>query len=135
MSAIDKEKLETLTRKVDELVVILNGIMEDLHQVSASLKSIAVSQITQPIIAPAPTALPTHTIEKSKAVEDIRMMFPDDLEALLSFEEKDDYIIIKPRQYLGADNFSKVMTVIRENGGNYVSLGKASHFRIPKRSG
>jgi len=54
MSA-DKEKIEALTKRVDELVLIMNGIMEDLRQVSASLKSLAVSQITQPIAAhPAP---------------------------------------------------------------------------------
>ena len=54
MSA-DKEKIEALTKRVDELVLIMNGIMDDLRQVSASLKSLAVSQITQPIAAhPAP---------------------------------------------------------------------------------
>jgi len=35
MSA-DKEKIEALTKRVDELVLIMNGIMEDLRQVSAS---------------------------------------------------------------------------------------------------
>jgi hypothetical protein len=33
----EREKIENLTRKVEELTVILNGIMEDLRQVSASL--------------------------------------------------------------------------------------------------
>jgi hypothetical protein len=135
----DKEKIENLTRRVDELVVIMNGIMEDLRQVSASLKALAVSKITQPLTAPPPSALPSstlpsmpHTPEKSKAVEDIKMVFPEDLENLLSFEEKDDYVIIKPRQFLGSENFAKIASAVRGMGGDYVSAGKASHFRVPK---
>jgi hypothetical protein len=137
MSA-DKEKIEALTKRVDELVLIMNGIMDDLRQVSASLKSLAVSQITQPIAAhPAPALsqpIPgaPQPLEKSKVIEDVKMMFPEDLENLLSFEEKDDYIMIKPRQFLGSDNFSKIASVVRGAGGDYVSAGKASHFRVPK---
>jgi len=127
----EKERIENLTKRVDELVVILNGIMEDLRQVSASLKSLAVSQFTQPVVAPPPPQLQIH--EKDKAVEDIKMMFPEDLENLLSFEEKDQYIVIKPRQFLGSENFSKIASMVRGVGGEYVSAGKASHFRVPKK--
>jgi hypothetical protein len=130
----DREKIESLTRKVDELVVILNGIMEDLRQVSASLKSLAVSRFTQPITATtAPSLASPHVVEKSKAIEDIRMMFPEDLENLLGFEEKEDYIIIKPRQFLGSENFAKIASAVRGMGGEYISAGKASHFRVPKK--
>ena len=131
--SLDKDKIENLTRRVDELVVILNGIMEDLRQVSASLKSIAVSQISKPITAPPISHALPQAPEKSKALEDVKMMFPDDLEDLLSFEEKEDYIVIKPRQFLGSENFSKIASAVRGMGGEYVSAGKASHFRIPKR--
>ena len=136
----DKAKVDNLTKRVDELIVILNGISEDLRQVSASLKSLSVQQITQPVAAPPPLSLgqsPTvagapRAAEKSKAIEDLRTMFPEDLEGMLNFEEKDDYIIIKPRQYLGSENFSKIASVVRQAGGEYVSAGKASHFRVPK---
>jgi response regulator of citrate/malate metabolism len=131
--SLDRDKIENLTRRVDELVVILNGIMEDLRQVSASLKSIAVSQISKPITAPPISHALPQALEKSKALEDVKMMFPDDLEDLLSFEEKEDYIVIKPRQFLGSENFSKIASAVRGMGGEYVSAGKASHFRVPKR--
>jgi len=137
--SVDKERIEALTKRVDELVLIMNGMMEDLRQVSASLKSLAVSQITQPIAAhPAPAlSQPVpgapQPMEKSKVIEDVKMMFPEDLEGLLSFEEKDDYIMIKPRQFLGSDNFSKIASAVRGAGGEYVSAGKASHFRVPKK--
>jgi len=141
MSA-DRERVEVLTRRVDELVVVLNGIMEDLKQVTASLKSLAVEQITQPLTASPPTALPQpapsvvgapRPLDRSKATEDMKMLFPEDLENMLSFEEKDEYVIIKPRQFLGSDNFSKIASIIRGVGGEYVSAGKASHFRVPKK--
>ena len=136
----DRMKVDNLTKRVDELVVILSGIAEDLRQVSASLKSLSVQQITQPVAAPPPLSLgqsPTvagapRVAEKSKAIEDLRTMFPEDLESMLNFEEKDDYIIIKPRQYLGSENFSKIASVVRQAGGEYVSAGKASHFRVPR---
>jgi hypothetical protein len=137
MSA-DKEKIEALTRRVDELLLILNGITEDLRQVSVSLKSLAVSQITQPIAAhPAPAlsqpvAGAPHVAERSKLIEDIKMRFPEDLESMLSFEEKDEYIMIKPRQFLGPENFAKIASLVRSIGGEYISAGKASHFRVPK---
>jgi response regulator of citrate/malate metabolism len=131
--SLDKENIENLTKRVDELVVILNGIMEDLRQVSASLKSIVVSQVSKPITAPPISHALPQAPERSKALEDVKMMFPDDLEELLSFEEKDDYIIIKPRQFLGSENFSKIASTVRGMGGDYVSAGKASHFRVPKR--
>jgi len=143
MSA-DKDKVEALTRRVDELVVILNGIMEDLRQVSSSLKSLAVEQITRPLTASPPMPLPQATqsvagapraLDRSKETEDIRMLFPEDLENMLGFEEKDEYVIIKPRQFLGSDNFSKIASIIRGVGGEYVSAGKASHFRVLKKRG
>lgn len=129
----EKEKIENLTKRVDELVVILNGIMEDLSQVSASLKSLAVSQITQPLSAPAVPAAPQTIPQKTKEIEDTKMMFPEDLESLLNFEEKDDYIVIKPRQFLGSENFAKIASTVRGMGGEYVSAGRASHFRVPRK--
>jgi len=127
----EKEKVEKLTERIDELLIILNSVAEDLRQVSGSLKSLAVSQITQPTAGPAvPTTPETHG--KKTSIDDIRMMFPEDLENLLSFEDKQDYIMIKPRQFLGSDNFAKIASVVRGIGGDYVSAGKGSHFRVPK---
>ncbi len=56
--------------------------------------------------------------------------FPAELAEQLTAKIEADYWIIKPRQFLGGDNFSKVMSIIREIGGEYVSAGKDSHFRV-----
>lgn len=129
-----KEALEKLVQRIDELLVVLNRVAEDLRQVSISLRSIAVSQLPQPVAVP-PTSAPAmlKAPERMQAIEDIRMMFPEDLENLLAFEEKEDFIVIKPRQFLGSENFAKIASVVRGIGGEYVSAGKSSHFRIPKK--
>lgn len=127
----EREKVEKLVNRIDELLVILNRVAEDLKQVSASLKSLAVSKLAPPRPAPTPTAPVTY--EKMETVEDIQMMFPKDLEDLLGFEEKEDYIIVKPRQFLGSENFAKIASIVRGVGGEYISAGKASHFRVPRK--
>lgn len=130
---------ERLIERIDELLVVLNRAAEDLREISITLKSIAISQIAQPttpLITPTLTPTPApapKTIEKTQSIEEIKMMFPEDLENLLSFEEKEEYIIIKPRQFLGSENFAKIASVVRGVGGDYVSAGKASHFRIPRK--
>src|SRR3990170_9122861 len=124
--AAEKEKLERLLERIDEILLVLKGISDDLRTVSASLKSMAVSQITHPT----PQATTPVSRETHKSFEDIRMSFPEDLENLLTFEEKTDYIMIKPRQFLGSENFAKIASAVRGMGGEYISAGKDSHFRV-----
>jgi hypothetical protein len=130
MSA-EKEKLERLVERVDEILVVLSKISEDLRTVSASIKSMVGSQATQP--APQTPATVSHEIHEKKTIEDIRLAFPEDLEHLLNFEDKGDYIIVKPRQFLGSENFAKIASAVRGMGGEYISAGKESHFRVPKK--
>jgi dsDNA-specific endonuclease/ATPase MutS2 len=127
----EKEKLERLVERVDEILVVLSKISEDLRTVSASIKSMAGSQVTQPV--PQTPSTVSHEIHENKTIEDIQIAFPEDLESLLSFEEKSDYIIVKPRQFLGSENFAKIASAVRGMGGEYISAGKESHFRVPKK--
>jgi len=130
----ERKTLERLVERIDELLVVLNRVSEDLRQVSISLKSIAVSQLPQPVVTPpTPAPMMPKVSERMQSTEDIKMLFPEDLESLLSFEEKEDYIIVKPRQFLGSENFAKIASVVRGIGGDYVSAGKASHFRVPRK--
>jgi len=127
----EREKVEKLVDRIDELLVILNRVAEDLREVSASLKSLAVSQLASPTPTPTPTTPVAY--ETTQTVEDIKMMFPEGLEDLLGFEEKEDYIMVKPRQFLGSENFAKIASIVRGVGGEYISAGKASHFRVPRK--
>ncbi len=62
-------------------------------------------------------------------------IFPKEMVDLLCFEEKDGWVIAKPKAFLGSENFAKIAAIVKEYGGEYVSQGKNSHFRIPKTAG
>jgi hypothetical protein len=132
----DKEKLNELVGKVDKILKSLSEISEEMRSVSASMKSLAGGQITQPTATQSsmpPEVGAKQSGAKQKSLDDIRMSFPEELEARLSFEEKGDYIIIKPKQFLGSENFAKIASAVRGMGGEYISAGKDSHFRVPNK--
>jgi len=54
---------------------------------------------------------------------------------MLMFTPRDYGVEIKPRQFLGSDNFAKIASIVRGAGGQYISAGKDTHFRIesPKK--
>jgi len=80
------------------------------------------------------TAVSAKTLEQARTVEALKTKFPTELADLLKFEDTADLVIIKPRQFLGAENFAKIAQIVREVGGDYVSAGKESHFRVPKKA-
>jgi hypothetical protein len=129
----DKEKLDQLLGRLEEILLVIGKVSEDLRSISASMKSLAVGQITQPPAqAPAPVSAAPEA-SKQRSVDEIRMSFPEELEARLGFEDKGDFIIIKPKQFLGSENFAKIASAVRGMGGEYISAGKDSHFRVPKK--
>jgi hypothetical protein len=135
----EKQNVEEILRRLDEVLPVLKSVLSDLQEISKSLRSIShVSTPSAPVPQPSPTpeapkiSAPTPA-GRRRGIQDIRMMFPQELEDLLNFSEKDDYIMIKPRQYLGSENFAKIASIIRSAGGQYISAGKDSHFRIPKQ--
>lgn len=67
-------------------------------------------------------------------VEEAKALFPETLRDLLSFEQQGDYVIVKPRHFLGTENFSQISLIVRSINGDYISAGKESHFRIPTGS-
>lgn len=120
---------EDILRRLNEVLDVLGRISEDLQDISKSLKAARPPQtsIQPPVAQQTPVSKPS-----GKGMEDIRIMFSEELEALLTFEDEGDFIKITPRQYLGSDNFAKIAATIREAGGEYVSAGRNSHFKVPK---
>jgi hypothetical protein len=129
----DKEKLGQLIERIDEILSVLNQIASDLKTVSSSIKSLAVGQITNQPSPKASAPAPKETGKQASSLEDIRVMFPEDLDSMLSFEEKGEYIVIKPKQFLGSENFAKIASTVRGIGGEYISAGRDSHFRVYKK--
>jgi hypothetical protein len=145
----DKEKLNQLSARLDELLVSMNKVTEELRSIQASIKSLGGTTSTpqpasapkpaapKPAFTPPPPATSSATVSpagtKLRSLDDVRMSFPEELEARLGFEDKGDYITIKPKQFLGSDNFAKIASAVRGMGGEYISAGKDSHFRVPKK--
>lgn len=125
----EKEKLEKLSVRVEEILTVLNNISEEVQGLSKSIKialGVNVSRAS-PLISKIEPA------NKNKSINEVQRNFPKDLEKLLEFKEKDEYIIIKPKQFLGSENFAKIASIARELGGEYISAGRDSHFRVSKR--
>jgi len=114
--------LEELLERIDELLNVLKMLSRDLTDISKALKTLGA-----PEAAPRPP-------EGIRTTEDVRVLFPKDLEEMLTFEESGEYIVVKPRQFLGSENFAKIASIIREAGGEYISAGKESHFKVPKET-
>jgi len=123
-----KTSVEEVLQKIDQLLVVLKDISQDLADISKSLKA---SGVPSPATAPAPAPAPTPA-ERMRSVKDVRTLFPKELEDMLNFDETPQYIIIKPRQYLGSENFAKIASIVRGTGGEYISAGKESHFRVSR---
>jgi len=115
-----KLTIEELLQRIDQLLNVLNMISRDLAEISKSLKAVG---------APAAAVAPT---ERMRTIEDVRVLFSSDLEEMLTFEESGNYIVIRPRGFLGSDNFAKIASIVRGAGGEYISAGKQSHFKVPK---
>lgn len=75
-------------------------------------------------ITEAPKAQPTGTVKD---------LFPENLAKLLSFTDEGEFTIVRPIKFLGAENFAKVAGIVRNNSGEYISAGKESRFKLPKR--
>jgi hypothetical protein len=123
----EKANIQELAQKVDELLNVLKVIAGDLAEVSKSLKSVSGSSA-----APAVSAAPVTAAEKKRGINEVKQAFSSELAGMLLFEESGSFVIVKPRRFLGSDNFAKIASIVRELGGEYVSAGRNSHFKIAK---
>jgi hypothetical protein len=123
----EKVNIQELTQKVDELLNVLKEIAGDLAEVTKTLKSVSGSAV-----ATAVSAAPVASSEKKRGINEFKQAFSSELVGMLLFEESGSFVIVKPRRFLGSDNFAKIASVVRELGGEYVSAGRNSHFKISK---
>ena len=141
----EKMKIQELAQKVDELLNVLKVVSGDLAEVSKSLKAATaktapssasstpsgppVTQSAgQATLSTAPSAAPQKTYD----IASVKQAFSSELAGMLLFEETGKFVIVKPRRFLGSDNFAKIASIVRELGGEYISAGRDSHFKIAK---
>jgi len=99
----------------EELLDLLNDFADGLAAITAKLKN-SLQQIQK-----------KH--ENPQLLD--KLALPNELKQLLSAEIKENQLLLKPKRYLGAENFSKIMEALKPLEGKYVSQGKNSHFTIP----
>lgn len=69
----------------------------------------------------------------SHEIEAVKAKFSAELAELLTFTVEGQFVVLKPRKFLGSENFGKIAAVVRSSDGEYISKGKDSHFRIPRK--
>ncbi len=121
----ERANLDAILKRIDELLEVLRLLSEDLRDVAETLRS----------LKPPPAQLKSAvTPERLRTIDDVQRVFPPELAGMLYFEETAEHIIVKPRQYLGSENFAKVASIVRERlNGEYISAGRESHFRVPRK--
>lgn len=124
----EKVNIQELAQKVDELLNVLKVIAGDLAEVSNSLKSASGLSSASPRVPEPQTISP----EKKRGINEVKQVFSSELAGMLLFEESGSFVIVKPRRFLGSDNFAKIASIVRELGGEYVSAGRNSHFKVSK---
>ena len=122
----EKVNIQELAQKVDELLNLLNVIAGDLAEVAKSLKA-ATGQASAP-------AVPVTSPTKARGIDDVKQAFSSELAGMLIFEDAGTFVVVKPRRFLGSDNFGRIASIIRNLGGEYVSAGRNSHFNVPKEA-
>jgi hypothetical protein len=68
------------------------------------------------------------TIEEK--LEKVKQHFGE-FKDLLAFSTSNGKVVIRARQFLGSEVFSRVANIVRGLGGMYISAGKDSHFQVP----
>jgi len=99
----------------------------EIQTAKANIEGLIDGWLSSSILASSP-------MSDAKSLEAVQNAFPPELKELVSFQQNDHYIVIKPRQYLEAENFAKIAEIVKAQGGEYLSAGKESHFRIPKHA-
>jgi len=68
---------------------------------------------------------------KPQTLADIQVLIQNrELVELLDWEEKEGYVLARPKTWLGSETFKALAEFFHAIGGEYVSAGKQSHFRV-----
>jgi len=146
LSAV-RDRLENIDKSIKENTGAVNALLTTLvtsdepprypDEKKPSTPITSSPAVQNTLSTPAKTSsppLPAATpLPSSDPIKIVMSLFPEDLESMLDFKDDGDYVTVKPKQFLGSDNFSKIASVVRSAGGEYVSAGKGSHFKVPKK--
>ena len=72
------------------------------------------------------------TAKIPRTAETVRKAMPDGVVNDLTIVEKESTYHIVPKKFLGKPNFAKIMQIVKNLHGEYVSQGKTSYWWVPK---
>lgn len=125
----------TSEQKIDQILKLTSELKEGFTVLCNATQDI-VDKMDISGLPKRPTAAqtpPTQLTGKTKTIDEVRMWFPEEVEAKLSFDlrKAGTVIEVKPKEFLGSETFAKTAQTIKANGGQYISAGRESHFEIP----
>ncbi len=106
--------------EADEILKALLDLLDDFERGIAAFKK-RVADLKK-------VSAPKYATEA-----EVKKLFPQELEGYLTFALEGENWIVKPKQFLGAERFAEIAKIVRNAGGDYVSAGRESHFRIPAK--
>jgi len=137
--------LERIATAVEENTKALVSLIDVKEKLAFDVKVAEVKKTVETKVAETPKVIPETKPEQPKNVEkpqqttgsnndiqNVKNAFSAELANLLIFEKEDDYIKIRTKAYLTGDSFPKIAAIVRELGGEYISAGKNTHFRVKK---
>lgn len=129
-----KKIVDAINAKEAQTAHHLDRIATALEKTVNKPSSMGVSSSTpKPPATPVTKAVSKPTSAPSSFLDEVKSAFSTDLQELLKFEDMGGWIRVAPRRFLGSDNFAKIASVIRSLGGEYISAGKDSHFKVTKK--
>ncbi len=67
-----------------------------------------------------------------RTAEAVRRALPSEVVQDLTIVEKESTYHLVPKRFLGKPNFAKIMRVVQNLHGEWVSQGKTSYWMVPK---
>lgn len=60
-------------------------------------------------------------------------VFPEIYAEMVTVMDRGSFWQITPKAFLKTEDFVEIARIVKQLGGDYVSAGKFSHFKIPKK--
>jgi len=126
--------------KDEDFTVFLEDFTDMLTELEAAVAKMK-QQIARLVgVAEAKTAAAAQTLQPQtqkeaqltgqEQLERVKQIFGE-LAGYLTFTAAEGKVVVRARQFLSNEVFSKVANITRTLGGRYISAGKESHFEIP----
>jgi hypothetical protein len=65
-------------------------------------------------------------------ITDIELQFSTEQARVLNFDLQGDFWIITVKHHLETEDFKRIANIVRGLGGEYISAGKDSHFKVKR---